>query len=822
MPLTIPAYPCNNTATGALLICVNDNQHCCTKVEFQAPDCCNALTPCEITNLTVETGDCTSDSTYGAWVNFQVTNPPGGQFSVWTNGEFYGTFPLDSLPLHIANFPWNGGANDVVKICFVLPNGDLGCCKTKEFPVPPCLNQTCEIYDLSVLTGDCTGDSTYVVKINFQVANPDGNTFGVWANGEFVGAFNLSQLPLVITNFPWDGGPYDVVKVCFIDPDHPDLPPTCCRTKEFPVPGCLNQGGACDIYDLVVDTGDCTGDSSYVVTINFQVTNPPANTFGLWANGVFFGSYNLSQLPLTITNFPWNGGPNDVIKVCLAPNTNTGCCETKEFPVPGCLNQGGPCEVFDLVVTTGDCTGDSSYVVTIDFQVANPPGNVFGVWANGEFLGTFNVGQLPLTITNFPWNGGPNDVVKVCFLTPNGAYGCCRTKEFDVPDCLNQGGPCEIFNLTVETGDCTGDSTYHVLIDFQVANPPGNTFGVWANGEFLGTFNLNQLPLAINDFPWNGGPNDVVKVCFVDPDHPDLPPTCCRIKEFPVPDCLNQGGPCEIHDLTVETGDCTGDSSYVVTIDFQVTNPPGNAFAVWANGTFFGIYNLNQLPLTITNFPWNGGPNDVVKICFGNGGTVSCCETKEFAVPDCLGQDNCHIYDLLAIPTPCLCGQFFVAITFQHQNGGAGGFEIVGNGNNYGSFPYNTQQPIILGPLQGDGTTQYEFAVHDVQHPDCGDAVAIGAINCMTPVVDPGSSSKLVLSPNPTSNWLNVTAQLQGNAKIGEATVDIYHADGRLLRSVTVPDGSNFQLDVADLPAGVYRLALQTAAGRLDGTFAKQ
>ena len=149
LPLTIPAYPCNNSGTGQLKICINDNQDCCTKVEFQAPDCCNALTPCEITNLTVETGDCTSDSTYGAWVNFQVTNPLGDQFSVWTNGDFYGTFPLDSLPLHIANFPWNGGANDVVKICFILPNGDLGCCKTKEFPVPPCLNQACEIHDLS-------------------------------------------------------------------------------------------------------------------------------------------------------------------------------------------------------------------------------------------------------------------------------------------------------------------------------------------------------------------------------------------------------------------------------------------------------------------------------------------------------------------------------------------------------------------------------------------------------------------------------------------------------------------------------------------------
>ncbi|MBK7939727.1 MAG: T9SS type A sorting domain-containing protein [Lewinellaceae bacterium] len=1026
LPLTIPAFPCTNSGTGLLKICINDNPDCCTTVDFQAPDCCNATGPCEIFDLTVETGDCTSDSTYHTWINFQVSNPLGDQFSVWTNGDFYGTFDLDSLPLEIPNFPWNGGSNDVVKICFISPDGAIGCCKTKEFAVPDCIDQPCEIYNLVVNPGDCTGDSTYSVTIKFQVDNPPGNIFGVWANGEFLGTFNLNQLPLTIDDFPWNGGANDVVKVCFVSPNDPAGSATCCRVKEFEVPDCLNQGGPCEIWDLTVTTGDCTGDSTYVVKINFSVANPPGNTFGVWANGVFFGDYNLNQLPLSITNFPWNGGANDVIKVCMAPNSNTGCCQTKEFNVPACLNQGGPCEVFDMSVQTGDCTGDSTYSVTIDFQVANAPGNTFGVWANGGFLGTYNVNQLPLTIDDFPWNGGQNDVVKVCFLSPNGAYVCCRTKEFAVPDCLdpggpcdihdlvvdtgdctgdstyqvwinfqvanppgdqfglwangeflgffnlnqlplsitdfpwnggandvvkvcfansgtvgcceikefavpdclNQGGPCEIYDLGVDTGDCTGDSTYQVWINFSVDNPPGNTFGVWANGQFLGTFNLNQLPLAIMDFPWNGGSNDVVKVCFVDPDHPDLPPTCCRTKEFAVPDCLDQGGPCEIYDLVVDpgdctgdstysvlinfsvdnptgnifgvwangafigtfnlsqlpltisnfpwnggpndvvkicfvdpnnpagsatccrtkefavpdcldqggpceifnlvvdTGDCTGDSTYSVLINFSVDNPPGNTFGVWANGAFFGTFNLNQLPLTINNFPWNGGSNDVVKVCFVDpndpAGSATCCRTKEFEVPDCLTQDVCHIFDLIAIPTPCLCGQFFVAISFQHENGGAGGFEIVGNGTNYGSFPYNTLQPIILGPLMGDGTTQYEFAVNDVQHPDCGDDVAIGSIDCMTSVVDPGGDAQLVLSPNPASNWLNVSAQLQGSAQIGESTVDIYHADGRLVRNFTVPDGGNFQIDVADLPAGVYRLSLQAAAGRLEGIFAKQ
>ncbi|MBP6826866.1 MAG: T9SS type A sorting domain-containing protein, partial [Saprospiraceae bacterium] len=926
LPLKIPAFPCNNSGTGVLKICINDNPDCCTEVDFQAPNCCNNQGPCEIYDLVVDTGDCTSDSTYHATINFQVSNPLGDQFSVWTNGDFYGTFNLNQLPLAIANFPWNGGANDVVKICFISPNGAVGCCKTSEFPVPDCLNQACEIYNLTTVTGDCTGDSTYVLKINFQVANAPGNTFGVWANGNFLGSFNLNQLPLVINDFPWNGGANDVVKVCFIDPNHPDLAPTCCRTKEFAVPACLNQGGPCDIYDLVVDTGDCTGDSTYHLLVNFQVSNPPSNTFSLYANGVLFGTFNINDLPLAISDFPWNGGPNDVVKVCFLTNNNVGCCETKEFVVPPCLNQGGPCEIYNLTVTTGPCTGDSTYTVKINFQTANPPGSAFGVWANGDFLGVFNVSQLPLTITNFPWNGGMNDVIKICFVDPNnpagsqtccrtkefavpdclnpggpcdiydlvvdtgdctgdstyqvwvnfqvtnppsdqfglwangtffgffnlnqlplsipdfpwnggandvikvcfsnaGSVGCCEIKEFAVPDCLNQGGVCEIYDLTVETGDCTGDSTYQVWINFQVDNAPGNTFGVWANGDFLGTFNLNQLPLAITDFPWNGGANDVVKVCMIDPAHPDQP-TCCRTKEFAVPACLNQGGPCEIYDLSVTTGDCTGDSTYVVKINFQVDNAPGNTFGVWANGAFFGTFNLNQLPVTITNFPWNGGANDVVKVCFINAndpnGSATCCRTKEFLVPACLTQDNCHIYDLIAVPTPCLCGQFFVALSFQYQNGGIGGFEITGNGNNYGSFPYNTPQPIIIGPLQGDGTTQYEFAVTDVQHPDCADDALIGAIMCMTSVVDAGSDSKLGISPNPTSNWLNVTAQLQNGTKIGEATVDIYHADGRLVRSVIVPDGSNFQLDVTDLPTGVYRLTVLTATGRLEGVFAKQ
>jgi hypothetical protein len=907
LPLTIPNFPASGNQFDLVKICINDHPDCCRAIEFQSP-CVQA--PCSIHNLEVLTGDCTGDSTYVVKVNFSVTNPTSNNFTVWANGVQFGNYNLSQLPLIIQNFPWNGGVNDVIKICFETAPGTPACCETREFPVPACLNPgPCEIFNLTAVPGDCIpGTNTYSLVINFQVQNPGNQFFEVRAgNGVFIGTYPLSQLPLTIPNFPASGNPFDLVKICIND--HPD----CCRAIEFQSP-CIQT--PCSIHNLEVITGDCTGDSTYVVKVNFAVTNPTSNNFTVWANGVQFGNYNLSQLPLIIQNFPWNGGVNDVIKICFetAPGT-PACCETREFPVPACLNPG-PCEIFNLTavpgdcipgtntyslvinfqvqnpgnqffevranngvfigtyplsqlpltipnfpasgnqfdlvkvcindhpnccraieflspcastgncsinnlqVQTGDCTSDSTYQLKVNFTVTNPPSNNFTVWANGVQFGNYNLSQLPLMITNFPWNGGVNDVIKICFETAPGTVPCCETREFPVPGCLDPNGPCAISNLVVETGDCTSDSTYKLVLNFTVTNPPSNTFGVWANNEFLGLYNINQLPLGIPNFPWNGGANDVVKVCFGNGGVV----TCCAVREFPVPDCLTPTGNCEINNLNVTTGDCTSNTTYKLLLNFSVTNPPSNVFEVWANGVLFGTYNLSQLPLSIPNFPSDGGVNDVVKVCMvpNTPNAPACCAVKEFPVPDCIGNNPCEIWDLHVVHTPCLCGQFFALLSFNSQNVGTGGFDVTVNGNPAGNFPYNTPQPIILGPFNGDGTTVYNFAVTDHQHADCHDEFEMGKVECMSPVVTPANDAKLVLSPNPAADWISVSVQMNGAAKAGQTNVDIFHADGRLVQTQVVGDGSNFQLDISGLPAGMYRIVLQTEAGRLEGTFAKQ
>ncbi|MDO8367601.1 MAG: T9SS type A sorting domain-containing protein [Saprospiraceae bacterium] len=809
LPMVIPNFPANGNDVDVIKICINDQPDCCKTIDFQGPDC---GVPCEIFDISVDPGACNPiTNAYALHLNFAVNNPGNALFEVWGNGVYLGLFPLAGLPMVIPNFPSNGNAIDVIKICI---NGQPGCCQTLDFQGPNC-DAPCEIFDLTVIVGDChLADSTYTVKVNFLVQNPSSNTFGLWANGQFFGTFDLSQLPLVIPNFPWDNGPNDEIKVCLTN-NIGAL--SCCRTIEYPSPDCFPNNN-CDVNDLQVAVGNCTGDSTYTLTVNFQVANPPSNIFSLWANGQFFGLFNLSQLPLTIQDFQWDGGNFDAIKVCFTsvPSGQGACCAELEFHVPGCL-LGGNCDIFDLTVTPGDCDPNTlTYPLKFDFEVVNPGNDFFEVWVNNVNYGTHLLSTLPFTIPNVPSNGNAADVIKVCI---NAHPDCCQTLDFPGPDC-NGGGICEIFDVVIDPGICNpGTGTYPIHLNFQVVNPGNAFFEVWGNGIYLGLFPLAGLPMVIPNFPANGPAIDVIKICIN--DHPD----CCRVVDFQGPNCGVIGN-CEIFDLQLETGDCTGDSTYQLHIKFQVQNPLSDLFQVWANGQLFGVFNLNQVPLLIQNFPWNGGNFDHIQICLMPNipGTVLCCIEKEFPVPDCLGNGDCKIYDLHVLRTPCLCGQFFALISFEHQNGGPGGFDILGNGNNYGNFPYNTPQPIILGPFDGDDITMYEFVVVDHDHPDqCGDDFMLGKVECMTLVIDPtGGSAMLTLSPNPTANWLNVTALLENGAALGQSNVEVYATDGRLVKTNTVSNGANFQLDVSNLPSGIYRLVLKSDSGRLEGTFAKE
>ncbi len=665
----------------------------------------------------------------------------------------------------------------------------------------PAFTQDCHIYDLTATVVDCANGQFYVV-LNFQHDNTGNEGFKVQGNGVNYGSFPYSNVPLTLGPLAANGTTsYEFVVRDLVFQDCQDV-------VQLGTVTCPDNA-PCEIYDLVVETGDCNNDGTYNVWINFQVQNPTDDQFDVVGNGQNLGTYFLADLPLHITNFPSNGNSGAYVKVCI--NDNGDCCRIKQFVAPVC--NPAPCEIYDLTVQTGDCNSDGTYHATINFQVQNPPNDHFNLWANGQLLGNYALSSLPLTIPNFPAdNNGPNDVVKVCINDSD----CCRIKEFPAPNCAGQGN-CEIYDLVVETGDCNDDGTYHAWINFQVQNPGNNFFEVWANGQYLGYFPLSALPLHIEHFPAdNNGPNDYVKVCIN--DNAD----CCRVKEFPAPNCAPE--PCKIYDIVVETGDCNDDGTYNIWLNFQVQNPSDDQFDLWANsGTYLGSFNLSDLPLHIEHFPTDGGATDRVKICINDN--PGCCKTKNFEPPVCPG-DECKIWKLKVQTTPCVCGQFFALLTFRYKNTGTEGFDVMGNGQNYGNFPYSTTQPIVIGPLAGDGTTDYEFVVKDHVNPDCQDDVHLGTVNCddnrPTPRAKKFDSSSLKLSPNPASDRVLVSIQNPSGVRVGQATVEIFAADGQLLRNETVSDGNTFTLDVATLPTGVYRVRVIGDNGAFAGDFVKQ
>lgn len=806
LPLTIPNFPWNEQIFSTIKVCTGNTVGCCREKQFLAPACL-PFGPCEISNISAIPGPCNQDDTYKLTVNFQGTNPGNGKFTLYANSQVLGIYPLTALPLTLPNFPASGNPVEVLKICINDVPGTVACCKNKEFAAPNCAsNDSCGILALALQVGECSSDSTYQLVIDFETPILSANGFQVWANGQLLGSYTLGQLPLTIPNFPWHGGNYDALKICLLNLWGASL---CCRTLEIEVPDCLQND--CDVYDVVVDAGACNPAGGYSLVLDFEVEHPGNDFFEVWAgNGQYVGIFPLSMLPLTIPNFPGSGNAVGIIKICI--NDQPNCCKTEDFLAPNC--NPNDCEIHELTVETGECHGDSAYQVTVNFQVAGSTATSFQLWANGQVFGTYMLSQLPLTIPNFPWNGGNHDVLKVCVLTNTISNNCCKTLEYAVPECL-EGSDCEIYNLVVDAGDCDSThNTYSLVVNFQVENPGNASFEIWAgNGQYLGVFPLTALPLTIPNFPWGGGAVDLIKICIN--DHPD----CCKTKEFEAPTCF--GNDCEIHALTVETGECQGDSTYQVSLNFQVANPPVNSFSVFANGELYGSFLISQLPLTIPHFPWNGGNHDVIKVCFGTAGALICCKTLEFAVPECLMED-CHLADVHAVATPCLCGQFFALVTFDHQSGGSGGFDIVGNGHHYGTFPYGTPQPIIVGPLVGDNSTMYEFGVQDHLHPDCHDGTLLGKVECPTLTTGtPTTDATLLLAPNPVSNWLTVTALLTGGARMGQSTAQVYHTDGRLVLTQSVEDGGSFQLEVSALPAGVYRLAVRSDVGTLEGTFSK-
>ncbi len=91
---------------------------------------------CEITNLSVDVGDCLSDSVYSLILDFDYENPGNEYFDLFSRDSvFLGYYKLSDLPLNLDTFMMSGLEYDYFLVSI---NDNSSCSAAIEWLPPDC------------------------------------------------------------------------------------------------------------------------------------------------------------------------------------------------------------------------------------------------------------------------------------------------------------------------------------------------------------------------------------------------------------------------------------------------------------------------------------------------------------------------------------------------------------------------------------------------------------------------------------------------------------------------------------------------------------
>lgn len=127
--------------------------------------------------------------------------------------------------------------------------------------------------------------------------------------------------------------------------------------------------------------------------------------------------------------------------------------------------------------------------------------------------------------------------------------------------------------------------------------------------------------------------------------------------------------------------------------------------------------------------------------------------------------------------------------------------------------PTSNQDSIFIGN-NGAGDKAYHGLIDDVRIYNralsLDDITAIHQLN--TSVNEPSSMAKLSITPNPVGTILKVTS----SNDLIEGIVEIISFDGKRLATYTTSGSNDIEIDVSELPVGVYFLRIKSSVGDVE------
>jgi len=684
------------TGDGSTLVVeVSDaNNASCSKTEAMVPNTCTANTACDISNLTAMAVDCAGDYLFDAVIDFDRNSSPSEQFEVNINGQNYGTFHHSLFPLTVT-LPGDGPFNHNVLVCDA---SDTNCCLGTTFNGFECA-PPCNLSGVTTQVLECD-NGMFNVVVGLQGGGFSNEMF-VLLNDDDYGIFPTSSFPITVGPLTGDG-------VTSYRVDIFDTQDFSCANGATIAPVTCEVIDPCNISDLTVNTTQCNGINEYGAVVNFNRTSSPSNQFIIKIDGTTIGSYPANSFPLTLNNLSSNGIQNSVLT--LSDASDLTCSLEASFQRLDCRPA---CSIDEFAVTPMGCNSNDQFMMQVNLS-GTTLDNPIVVSVNGQTIGQYDPSDFPVTVG--PYLGDGNTIYQVSAVDsqlPN----CSNSMSITAPQC-EPIPVCELTNLVTTTNDCSGDNLQSITLNFDYTEVNAGNFIVLIENTVHGQYGYNELPLTLNNISTTGIGTASIRIS-------DSEFTDCAIEGVfetincsVVPDCSISG-------LEAAVLECTGADNYSLQLDFTYANT-GSSFNISLGNTMIGPISYNNLPLTINNVSNTPNLQQTITVC--DTDNPNCCQTISYEETDC-SVSLCNISEITSDRMDCTEGMFMVMLDAAIINPGDAGFQVSGNGANYGNFAY-ADLPIMLGPFDGDGSRVYEFVVTDMENSSCSNFTVVEAYDC--------------------------------------------------------------------------------------------
>lgn len=473
-----------------------------------------------------------------------------------------------------------------------------------------------------------------------------------------------------------------------------------------------NAFGQCNIYDAGAYQLDCFedpqsgGPNSFGV--NGKVDNPGAMGFEVLTPFGTFGPFDYFQFG-PYAEFQFHMGVEE--EHCAESFIVT--VRDVEFPTCTVDLLYEPeyccCNIVDLQVDTV-CIGPGEFQLVIDFEITggDPSNPNFWVTLRDEqgntlFWDTYDLIDLPVTIGPFP-----SDCItplKVIVDKGGGLDFCLAEWELGALCC--GANSCSIDNLIAEPTPCDGMEEYEILLDFTIDNPGSQGFQVYMDYcQCTEYFNYADLPILLGPFPGD---------CMTDInlEVSDVEYGCIEGASIVAP-CCGVNMNCAIDSMTLDTI-CMGQDSFLILVDFQVSNGSPDGFILYVNNSI-DTMDYAVLPLELGPYPADCSTYYLIYV--EDLGDPTCAAELAIHAPCCEPPAACMMSDL-TLNVVCLEeDSMTVLVDFEVVQGSPDGFELWINDSLYGVLAY-TDLPYETMALYVDCIQDYQFRVEDVDDSDC-------------------------------------------------------------------------------------------------------